>query len=131
MSQPYDQTGPHNPYGQSPRNRNQEPKSAWGKIPVGLWVGLAASLVGFFLRLSMYSRTTTNGVVTQCTYFDIGAMMIAVICFVSAVIGVVAWSRRPRETRMTPALIVPLTALIGLLGAVHVLRGFGIIGGLC
>lgn len=117
--------------GQPPRRSPNEPKSAWAKLPVGLWVGLAAALVGFVFRFSFSSTATTNGVITQCTYYDVGAVLAAIVCFIGAVAGLIAWLRHPAENRLSPALVLPIAAVIALIGVVHVLRGLGMIGGPC
>lgn len=137
MSQPYrthDAERPQHPtsvHRDVPQGHRQDPTSPWKRIPLGLWIGLIAALVGYVLSVTYQSTASTNGVITQCTYYDFGAMAAAAVCVAGVGAGLISWMRRSPETRISGAVMAGLAVVVGLFGVIHVLRGLGMIGGVC
>ena len=95
----------------------EDSESAQGIPPLAI-AALAAGVIPFGVSLSSSSTTTVNGQVTSSSYFD----PVAVACGVLAlVLGAVA-IKSSSNTKARAAAAVAL-----LLGAVQLLRGFGVV----
>jgi hypothetical protein len=85
--------------------------------------GLVTAVVGFFLNISYHTSKTVNGVQTDCDYRDFGGLLVGPAAIV---LGVLAIARAGRPGHHpTRELIVGVVCLA--LGAVHLLRGLGIL----
>lgn len=99
--------------------------------PRALWVGLVVGLIAFVVKLSFSSTSSVNGVMTQCTYFDAGALIAAVVCLLCGVLAIVRKLRSPGRFPMHAGVVLGVSGLVLLLAVVHAVRAFGIIGGIC
>ncbi len=95
------------------------------KLSVAGWVAVVATLGGFLFKLSFRAMREVNGVQVECSYFDLGPFVVAVVCLIA---GIKCLGKRNAEDR-SPSLETG-AAVIGLGGAaVHVLRGVLITAG--
>jgi hypothetical protein len=87
-----------------------------------LIVGLVTTALGF-VEISYWSSSTVNGVVTECDYVNLAPLLfgpVAVLC------GLVALARAGR-TGVIAGRELGLGGLCVLVGAVHLLRAFGVV----
>jgi hypothetical protein len=88
-------------------------------------VAIVSALVGFLFKLSFQSAREVNGVQVECSYFDLGPFVAAVVCLVA---GIKCFGNRRQLNRSTS--LETAAAVIGLAGAaVHLLRGVLITAG--
>jgi hypothetical protein len=90
---------------------------------VPLLAGLAVSVAGFFVELSYSSYSSENGVVTDCDYHDFSGLLFGPA---AVVLGLVAAARSRRGGARAGAEL-GLGFLCVALGALHVLRGLGVV----
>lgn len=102
-----------------------------GDAPKALWVGLIVGLVAFVVKLSLSSISSTNGVMTSCSYFDPFALFAAAVCLICGIVSAVKRVRRPGRYPFAAWLVHLLSGVLVLLAIVHALRAFGIVGGIC
>lgn len=107
------------------------PTMKLGDAPKALWIGLIVGLAAFVVKLSFSATSSTNGVMTSCSYFDVGALAAAVVCLMCGILSAVARYRRPGRYPFTAWLVYLFSAVLVLLSVVHALRAFGIVGGIC
>jgi nitrate/nitrite transporter NarK len=89
------------------------------------WVAIISALAGFVFELSFRSSREVNGVQVECSYFDLGPFVVAVVCLVA---GIKCLGNRGRPNRSMS--LETVAAVIGLAGAaVHLLRGVLITAG--
>lgn len=105
-----------------------ESTNPW-KLLTGTGKGaVVCTVLGFIVSIGSTSTETRNGVVTECSYFDLGALAFGVA---GIVLGAMALneSRRLSGRARSLALAIAVGALV--LGVVNVLRGLGTLGGPC
>lgn len=102
-----------------------------GDAPKTLWIGLVIGLIAFVVNLSFSSTSSENGVMTSCSYFDIAALGAAVACVLCSIVSAVQRLRCPERYPFTAWVVYLLSAVLILLGAIHAMRAFGIVGGPC
>lgn len=117
-------------------NTSPVQKYGWFGLPKPLVIGVGVAVIGMLFSMTISSSRSMNGVVTQCTYIDVGAFLVAIACAVLLLVGVTRWRAGHRragdgQQLASPALFYGLCALVALMTVVHVLRGFGVIGGIC
>lgn len=100
-------------------------------LPRPLLWGLGIGLVAFVVSMTTYSSRSVNGVVTECSSFDVAALLAAVACLGCAVGGVVQQVRGPRGGAASTWLVLGVAAGLVVLAGVHALRAVGTIGGPC
>src|SRR5699024_12301790 len=71
-----------------------------GDAPRSMWVGLAVGLLGFVVKLSFESVSSVHGEVAQCSYFDAGALLAAVVCLLCGILAIVRKLRSPARYPM-------------------------------
>ncbi len=95
------------------------------KLSVAGWVAVISALVGFVLKLSFEFTMEENGVQTECSYFDLGPFVAAIVCLVAGIKCLGNRSQPGRSENLETA-----AAVIGLAGAaVHLVRGVLITAG--
>lgn len=95
-----------------------------------LW-GLGIGLVGLAISFDMTSSTSINGV-TTCSSSDLAAFVFAAVCLLTAADGAKKHrAQRVQERTATRWMAWAFTGALALLAVVHVLRGFGFVGGPC
>ncbi len=107
-------------------------RELWGELSTSAKVLPVVAVLGFFVRLTSVTRSTSGGVVTSCSYIDFFALVFAVIC----VLGGLALARRgiraPEwQHRAVSTAYLVIGFVVAALGVVHVLRGVGVLAGPC
>ena len=102
-----------------------------GDAPRSLWVGLVVGLLAFVLELTFSSTRTVNGAMVECSYFDAGALIAAGVCLLCGILAITSTLRRPHHFPMHAGVVLGVSGFVLLLAVVHVLRAFGIVGGIC
>jgi hypothetical protein len=90
-----------------------------------LIVGLCAAAAGGVIELSGSTTTEVNGVVTECDYFNLSPALFGPIAAVAGLLALVRSGRpdrHPERERLLGLLVV-------VIGVVHVLSAFGVLGG--
>ncbi|MQA02931.1 MAG: hypothetical protein GEV07_09480 [Streptosporangiales bacterium] len=128
--QPPGQLAPH---GVPPLPPGPPPAGGWRRfrerVPFSkaLLTAVIGAVGGFVLSLSYSATSTTNGVLTSCTYVDAGPLLLAPVAAVAGLVAVVRCRRPGRELHLEVGAGLLCVAIAGL----HVLRGLGIVGGPC
>lgn len=104
------------------------------RMPSYLWWAAAAAALGFVVRITLSSSTTENGVVTSCSYVDLGRVVLAgiAVCLVVGAFLANNANRRFHPHRYVPAPVLAVPALLILaVAAYHVVAGLGLVGSPC
>ena len=102
-------------------------KFSWKETPMAIRVAMVCGLLGFIVRCSSTSSSSRNGRLTECSYFDGGAVLFGGVTVVASLIGIATSLGRSEDK----ALMLGLSIVSLLVGIVHLLRGFGTVGGAC
>ena len=100
---------------------------SWSSTPAAIRVAGVAALLGFVVRCSSTTSTTSNGRLVECSYTDAGALLAGIVAVVGGLVGVAASLRREEDR----AVLIAVSVVSVALGVVHLLRGVGTIGGPC
>ncbi len=100
-------------------------------VPTPLYVGLGIGLLGFFVKITSLATSTVNGQIQSCSYVDYGAMLVAVACLLCGGLGIARRRSRPFSHPVHPGVVYALAGVLVVFAVIHLLRGFGVIGGLC
>ncbi len=106
-------------------------RSLWDRTPTAFKVGLVVAILGFFVSMTVSRSSTVNGAAVSCSYYNLGALAVALIVVVCAFAGIADGRKRHPKLRPTRQWLYGGTVVLLVLAAVHVARGFGIIGGGC
>jgi len=87
------------------------------------YTALAFGIATFFIQINSFSSTSSNGVMTSCSYIDFFALIAGAIL---VLIGL----GRVFKAKGEPAVMLVSLAVAGL-GALHIARGFGLIMSPC
>lgn len=98
----------------------------WRNLSGASKTALICGLLGFIISLTTTQTSTINGQF-NCSHTDYGALMLGAITGLSGGVGVSA-ARRIPQTRM---LNLGVSGMGLALGAIHMMRGFGQLGGPC
>lgn len=102
------------------------------RLPASFLWGLGIGIVGFIISFRTTSTSSVNGEVTACSSMDLAALAWATLCVVCALAGIGRYRlQRPVDRAATRLMMLAVTAVLGLLAVIHVLRGLGMIGGPC
>jgi len=88
-----------------------------------LYWALGIGLATFFINITSFSSSSSNGVLTSCSYIDYFALIAGAILFLFGLLRV--FKSKGDNTAML------LSVAVIVLGAVHVARGLGIIMSPC
>jgi len=88
-----------------------------------LYWALGIGLATFFIKITSFSSSSSNGVLTSCSYMDYFALIAGVILFLFGLSRI--FKSKGDKTAML------LSVAVTVLGAVHVARGLGIIMSPC
>lgn len=102
-----------------------------GDAPRSMWAGLVVGLLAFVLKLTFSSTSTVNGEMVECSFFDAGALLAAGVCLLCGILAVSGKLRRPGRFPMHAGVVLGVSGVVLLLAVVHVLRAFGVVGGIC
>lgn len=100
-------------------------------VPSMLPVATVVGLIAFVVSIEASSVATVNGAVTACSYTDFAALGAAVLCGIAAVVGAIQRVSNPWTHRAAWWLVGAFVAVDLLLAGIHVLRGLGVVGGIC
>lgn len=118
---PFGQVPP--PPGDGPQPGHPVPPPATaGGWSATLIVGIVAAAVGF-AEISFSSSRTVNGVVVECSYVNLAPWLFGPVALVCGVVGLARLGRTP----MTAGRDKVLGVVCVVLGAVHLLRAFGVL----
>src|SRR3954470_5276668 len=67
-----------------------EGQQLWRLAPTTYKTGVVMATLGWFLSINMSSKSARNGVITSCSYLDIGQFGLAFGLIVAAVLGPLA-----------------------------------------
>ncbi len=95
-----------------------------GLMPLAI-ASLVFAGLGFVVSIIQVSKTTQNGVITACSFTDYGALICGAL---AVVLGLMA-AATGGVMRNVVSLGAGLAAAV--IGAYHVGRGFGLVGGPC
>jgi hypothetical protein len=83
-------------------------------------VTLAVGVLGFFVHITSESSTISNGVVTDCSYIDVGQFLVAFVGLAAAAVCI----RSRRGTDPETARVLLIAGLVGfLLADIHLIWG--------
>lgn len=100
---------------------------SWKNTPASIRTALVAAILGFVVRCSSTTTSSRNGRLTECSYFDGGAVLFGAVAILSGLIGCVAATRRQDDK--TLMLVISIVSVA--VGVLHILRGVGTVGGAC
>ncbi len=100
---------------------------SWGRTPGAIKVGGISAILGFVVSCSSTSVRQSNGSF-ECSYFDGGALLLGILAILGGLVGIATCVRRDEDDRTA---LLAASAVIVLVGIVHVLRGVGQVGGAC
>lgn len=98
--------------------------------PKSMWAGLVIGLVGFFVHITSSTESNAGGVY-QCSSTDYAPFLVAALCLLFGIPALVRALRGTDRVRMHPGVVYGVTALVLVLGVVHLVRGFALIDALC
>ena len=88
-------------------------------------IAMCLALAGFFVTIETHQRSSTNGVLTSCSYIDYGAVALGAA---AGIVGLVAiLSALSRRDSTSIAVAVGAIAI----AAWHLASGLGLIGSPC
>lgn len=96
-------------------------------MPKPLLIAAILAAVAWVVRVSVWTKSTHNGVVTSCSYLDVGAVALGGTTILLSVWGALATVLDKRPNRLSATLLLALAALTLTLGFVHVFRGLDIV----
>lgn len=99
-------------------------------LPKALSGAVVVGLLGFLFSFHEYTVSTLSGVYT-CFYLDIGALGVAALVAILTLVGLIRRASDPWTNRARWWLVWAVAGLNAVLVVIHVLRGVGVIGGLC
>ena len=102
--------------------QDAEPTVATPLVSGMMTAGFVVGLVPFVIHFGTTSTTTVNGVTesTSIDYVAIPCGGLAIVCGMASLVGAIGNSDRKTKR-------IGLAALLGLLGAFQLLRGFGLL----
>jgi len=95
----------------------------WRQAPTVYKAGIVMATLGWFLSINVHSKSTRNGVITSCSYLDIGQLGLAVGLITVAVLGLLG-ARRPGYP-LPRATAAGLSLAFVIAAAFMTARGFG------
>lgn len=98
--------------------------------PKSMWAGLVIGLAGFLLHITTSMESTLGGTY-ECSSTDYAPFLIAALCLLFGIPALVRTLRGTDRVRMNPGVVYGVTALVLVLGVVHLVRGFMLIDALC
>ena len=100
-----------------------EVRQLWRRAPVAYKAGIVMATLGWFLSISLGSKSTHNGVITSCSYVDIGQLGLALALVVVAVVGPLA--NRRADHALPGRVAAGLSLAFVVVSAVMTARGLG------
>ncbi|PRZ42672.1 hypothetical protein CLV47_10416 [Antricoccus suffuscus] len=116
---------------QSADNAQPSARSLWDRTPTAFKFGLVVAILGFFVSMTVFRSSSVNGAVVSCSYYNLGALAVALVVVVCAFTGFTDGRKRHPRLRPSSPWLYGGTVVLLALAAIHVARGFGIIGGGC
>ena len=116
---------------QSADKHRSSGRSIWDRTPTAFKVGLVIATLGFFVSVTVFRSSTVNGAVTSCSYYDLGALAVALVVAICALTGFADGRKRHPSARPTSQWLYSGTVVLLVMAAIHAARGLGIIGGAC
>jgi hypothetical protein len=98
-------------------------KRLWRQAPTAYKAGVLVATFGWFLHLSIFSKSTHNGEITACSYLDLGQLALAALLVVTAIYGPIA-NRRARDP-LPGRLAAGLSLAFVVAAAIMTARGLG------
>lgn len=106
-----------------------EVRQLWRRAPVAYKAGIVMATLGWFLSISFRSKSTYNGVITSCSYVDIGQLGLALALVVVAVIGPLA--NRRADHALPGRVAAGLSLAFVVAATIMTARGLGWGSGYC
>ena len=100
---------------------------SWKNTPASIRTAMITAILGFVIRCSSTSTSSTNGRLNECSYTDGGALLFGGVTIIAGIAGIAAATQRKDDK----ALMIIISVVCVAVGVVHVLRGTGSIGGAC
>lgn len=113
-------TTTNNPTGESFSVRH-----LWEDTPTAFKGGVVLAVIGWFVSISTSQYSTTNGVLTSCSYLDFFKVGAGAVLVVLAVVGFVGNSRNRRH-RLPTVLAAVLAGALLVVGVLLALRGLAV-----
>jgi hypothetical protein len=98
-------------------------RQLWRQAPTAYKAGIVMATFGWFLSINFGRKSSRNGVVTSCSYVDIGQFGLAIALIIVAVLGPLA--NRRAGYPLPRGVAAGLSLAFVLAAAVMTARGFG------
>lgn len=109
----------------NPTSESFSVKYLWQDSPGAFKGGVVLAVVSWFISIASSQHSTTNGVLTSCSYLDFFKVGGGALVVVLAVGGFLANSRKTRHA-LPAAVAGVIAAVLVVVGALLVLRGMAV-----
>ncbi len=99
---------------------------SWSSLTGQTKAAVIFAILGFVVSFSTTNTSSINGVYS-CSYMNFGALIFGVLALIAGGIGLAG----ARDLSDTKGLNMGLCAVALLIGALHIGRGLGMVGGPC
>lgn len=99
---------------------------SWSQLTSQTKVAVILAALGFVLSFTSTSMSNINGLIT-CSHSDLGALVLGVLACLAGGVGLAA-ARTLQEAQQINIILCVLAVGVG---ALHIMRGLGMVGGPC